>query len=165
MTISKPERLIIANQFKILEILDPTNKKEYELNREIVERGFSFDYDEVLKYVFDELSLRECERVLDILAMYTDLYQAVQEHHLPKITFPGFDGNNEPGCLSYARFYIEKLGRFADIPKISQSNDLNSHSMTEDIYNRMLDAWRESKDLNNLTPEDVKRILDARNYK
>jgi len=62
--------------------------------------------------------------------------KAANHGHLP--TFHGFDGNNEAGLLSIARFLVEKMDRFSRF----KGRDFNSHAPTEGRYRRMTQAFK-----------------------
>jgi len=165
MELSKQERLILSHQYKILENLYPEEAKIYAQHRKIVEDGYALNYEEICTHIYDELSDGECGEVLDILAMHRDLYhsaQALTDEPKIAISFHGFDGNNETKQMAYTRFYIDELQMYTELTKIAQSPDYNSHYPILGRYRLMLDEWRDCKDKNNLSREDINRILDVR---
>jgi uncharacterized protein YfbU (UPF0304 family) len=48
LALTPVERLLLANQYAILERLDPARQHEYAVKREIVERGEADHYDALL---------------------------------------------------------------------------------------------------------------------
>jgi len=165
MELSKQERLILSYQYKILENLYPDEAGTYAQHRKIVEDGYTLNYDEISTHIYDELSDEECREVLDILDMHHALqasYQALENKEGITIRFAGFDGNNETKQMAYTRFYLDELHRFAELTEIAQSPDFNSHRPTLQLYRLMLDQWNQCTDKNNLTREEIERILNVR---
>lgn len=105
------------------------------------EHGFLLDSEETPPHV---------KHVVDVLDMWTfieDGYAALDESDKKRVAeaypygqprFPGFDGNNEGRYLSAARFLIEELRRFSNF---ANRGDLNSHSHTVEISQRMLEVF------------------------
>jgi uncharacterized protein len=137
------ERLMLANQYEILGVL----KKDdgYLQMAENLRDGHKWLYEQHTTRISDELSAENTEHVLTILGIYSDLrdsYKALTDksgidEHL--VRFPGFDGNNEAellhfaGALSKNGSYSETIGKDAR----------NSHMPTTDMYQRMIDEWKE----------------------
>jgi uncharacterized protein YfbU (UPF0304 family) len=162
--ITRVERKILANQYAILEIVDPKNAESYAESREILEHGFKTDYEHVLAGVYeapDAMSAAECEYVGDILQMYDMMQTAYKNGQTagvdPKrLKFPGFDGNHEIKFMTYARF-MRKHGKW-DFLDLAATN-FNSHCPTADRYERMLAEWGASENKYELTAADIIRIL------
>ena len=98
MELSESERLILSNQYKILEELYPDEANIYRRHGKIVEEGYTLNYEEICTHIYDELSNKECREVLDILDMHSALRQSAQaltDEPSISISFHGFDGNNE----------------------------------------------------------------------
>ena len=168
MKLTRIERLVLANQYKILEALYPEEADYYKEAREIVEHGFELQYSWISENVYDDkdtLSSEECKEVIDILEMFDNLRYSyeqlkdkdgIEEH---SIKFQGFDGNDnlEGKYMSYARFFCESGGgRFE---KISKGDFYNSHSLSLDMYRRMLGEYRKSKKKSELTKEEILNII------
>ena len=65
------ERLMLTNQFRILEILDSENAESHRKIKEILVEGFAGEYDQVFRAInSDELSLLDCQEIKDIMRMY-----------------------------------------------------------------------------------------------
>ena len=77
---TRVERLLLANQYKILERLDPDEADYYTRHRIALERGYEGDYEEVAGVI-------------------------AKETLSPK--FPGFDVNEEAFYLQYARWFTD----------------------------------------------------------
>jgi uncharacterized protein YfbU (UPF0304 family) len=163
MHLSMTERLILSNQFRILEKLFPNESESYSAFQKVLENGYEMHYSEMFQNIDEETMPREqSKEILDILSMYQDMqdcYDKLSDKSgidPNQLTFPGFDGNNEADLLGYARYYIEELGRYNRLRIIY----LNSHHPTINMYRRMLDEWREVQ--YTVKKEDVIRILAAR---
>jgi uncharacterized protein YfbU (UPF0304 family) len=162
--INRVERKILANQYTILEKLDPDHAEGYAELREILEHGFEADYEDVLQDAYDKphtMSVEECGYVGDVLQMY-DMMQTgykngqTQGVDPERLSFPGFDGNNEGKFMAYAQ-HMRKHDKwtFLDLA----STDFNSHFPTAVKYAGMLREWNASKDKHKLTAADIVRIL------
>lgn len=149
MQLSRVERLMLSNQYKILEKLYPAESDEYRKIREGIERGYEWHYAEIVGHIYGkeyEMSTQECDEVLDILELFsllTDYYNNLEdksdidEH---QIRFLGFDGNNESKQMGYTRYLIHTLGRFESLYR--SSDDFNSHCPSIDTYRAMVKRWK-----------------------
>lgn len=96
------------------------------------------------------------DEVLEILAMFRALQRSYEglpdksgiEKYL--IEFDGFDGNNEPEHLRAAQ-EIAACTRGLDV--------FDSHMPRLRGYQMMLQKWKSSRDKENLTKEDILRII------
>lgn len=150
MELSKKDRLILFNQYKILEALYPEEADFYALNREIVESGYKIHYSDISQNISNEMNIEDSKEVLNILDMYRALYFSVEEYKKGvdkkykgiEIKFPGFDGNSEAEQLVYAKFYLHKMQRFEELHHSGEYPDYNSHSYTLSQYRKMLEKWK-----------------------
>ena len=145
------ERLILANQFRILEHLDQS--EDWARLRKIVEEGYALQYDDLSREVWD---------ILNMFSMMKRAYENLPPEERKEIQeyvvrFSGFDGNNEPERVRYTRFIVDDLGRFSDLDR---GDDFNSHMPSLATYRRMLPAWEASDDRHNLSKEDLMRIAE-----
>jgi uncharacterized protein len=102
MKLTKVERLLLVNQFLILESLYPDDAKHYSMQRQALEEGYTRQYDQLFKGIHDdELSEEQCKQVVDILDMYRAITTTAKD--LPtdsrlrddyNLKFRGFDGND-----------------------------------------------------------------------
>lgn len=169
MNLTKVERWILANQYKILEHLDPDNAEEYQTMQEVLERGYEKEYDWKTSYIYegdDILTEEQSLYVINVMAMYDALQQSyqlladktgIEERTL---AFPGFDGNNEAKYLGYAAFLRKREDKFTDLQL--SGRDLNSHMPSLAIYNRMQDLWAQLGEKYELSRDEIQAILDAR---
>lgn len=151
MKLSRPERVLLSNQYKILSILDHNNKPHYEQSRQVVEEGYELNYDQISQHVnHDIMTIDNCNEVLHILRMFSQLKRSytalkkkkhadgIDEHALK---FQGFDFNDREEGLygGYAMFCCQD-GKFAEVDKGDQ---FNSHSLMLRRYRKMLETWRQ----------------------
>jgi uncharacterized protein len=157
MKLSQLDRLFLRNQYLFLKAVDPNNQETYERAIQILEDGYTLQYEDLVQNIDHPLSREECEEVIDILEMFRFLGRSCEsKEKVRETTFGGFDGNNESKQLAYARYLTKVEGRWEE-HKVS-----NSHCAMLAMYRRMLAAWQASADQYNLTEEDVARIVGAR---
>lgn len=167
MELTNIERLIIANQLKILEKLYPEEAEYYFQQRKAVEYGYTLHYDDLFESLYDGLSEDECKEVLEILSMYRALtfsYQNLADKtgiEEEDIHFDGFDGNEETSQYFYVKYFIVDLGRFDELTYKEKNPDFNSHLPMLDRYRRMLSVWRSYRDNHKLNNEQILSILRA----
>jgi uncharacterized protein YfbU (UPF0304 family) len=142
-TLSKVERMTLANQLRILEKLDSENAEEYKAYRDIIVHGYTIQYEDVFTEIYDEMSVEECRYVYDVLDLYRVLIRSYgelkdKEGLTPDdVKFPGFDANNESKRWAFAR-HLQKEGRWTE----TLIGDLNSHSKsTISKYPKMLERF------------------------
>lgn len=169
ISLTLKERMILANQFRILEALYPGEAGSFKTLRTIVESGYEAHYSELgWSAIESNFTLAESREVMDILDMYrtlNDSYNRLTDNvGITKmdLEFAGFDGNNEPQQLDYARFLVLNQGRWREILEDRPGFDLNSHSMEIEIYRRMLSVWSDMDKKRTLAVDEIKQILEAR---
>lgn len=161
------ERMILANQCRILEKLYPDEADSYANWREAVVNGYSQQYGHIPEWFStEEMSNEECQEVLDILTMFDDLnysYNNLKDKggiQKIQVEFPGFDGNNESKYLAYANYYIQKIDRFPHFQQMGGCPNSHSHRLIG--YRKMLEAWRPiQKDGAYLSSEQIMKIYEA----
>jgi uncharacterized protein len=164
LELTPAERVIIANQCRILEKLYPEESDFYARWRNAIESGYQMDYDDGAPWLDSGLPARECQEVWDILKMFDqmmfayDLLQDKSGIEPYSVQFHGFDGNNECAHLGYADHIINKMDRFQRLKDCGDS--LNSHSQVLDTYRRMLEVWRPMEG-RQLTKEQIVAITTA----
>ncbi len=163
------ERLLLYNQYLILEALYPDEAKGFQEKREIIECGYESHYNDLnLGIIEAPVSVEVSGEVMDILDMYAFLKSSYSKLDNPRdinekqIEFDGFDGNNESDRLAYARFLILTQGRWKELRDGRPGFDFNSHYQTIDIYRRMLKAWFDLGKKPVLSIDEMKQILDER---
>ena len=161
MQLTKKERWILINQYRILMALSlKEDKDEFAKACEILERGYELHYPYICNHIVDDndvLDEESCKEVIEILTMFDTIkfsYNSLQEKadiDESKIEFPGFDGNNESDQASYARFLCIKDNGFSEL--INRIN-VNSHIPMLPKYRKMLTRWAEVKDYK-LTKDNI----------
>ena len=106
MEMTATQRLILANQYKLMGLLEPANAAKYQRLETIVKGGFALELKELDKD-FSDLSESECRTVLDTLEMYHALQvsynnlvdkSALTPHRLQ---FAGYCAVREKKYLNY----------------------------------------------------------------
>ena len=177
MTLSKVERLTLANQFQLLSEQDNEyyDKKRCLQFVTILMDGYELLYDDIFSGMDEEVSSEQCRFVLDVLSMYRIISNSF--HRLSKTTlteediaFAGFDGNEETKEYSFLKFFINDYDRFRELKKNKYMEE-NSHSRMVPRYIRQLEIFNsiiESKKGtyqphgNELTEEEIKLILNLK---
>jgi uncharacterized protein YfbU (UPF0304 family) len=161
------ERWILANQYRLMQVLSVENVDFYNLAIEILENGYTDHYSFVAQYlVRPEFPTEVAAEVRTILRMFQEMQWAAENLdpgdaivNNPHFEFDGFDGNNHYQHLFYAGF----LYRLEEFPEIGNRLRYNSHRSTSlDTYRRMVQAWESlpRKGLR-MTHEDLQMILEA----
>ena len=163
------KRLVLANQYKILALLDKGSAENWEAAAEIAQEfqpytGFP-GMDAMLDYRRDPLTVEEQNFVMDALEVFAALQDAEEAGCKPPApyndsTFPGFDGNNETKLMAYARDLRDRLHKWQYV-KVA-SADLNSHYPTVDMYERVIGAWKQVGKPRRLSEEQYARVAGAR---
>lgn len=164
MKFSKAERLILINQYTILEKLYPEDST-FSLNKEILLNGYTHEYDEIVNILTDDVPEDVCQEVWDILQMHRSLKFSFDQLenkgdlNASDVKFRGFDGNNETVYMAYTRFVIHDIGRFEELK--DEHRDYNSHWPTLDKYRHMLSKWKSVSERHNnkLSLEQIKEII------
>jgi uncharacterized protein len=171
MDLSREQRWMLANQYRILERLDPEEEEYYARAREVLENGFELNYDWISDHIYEQtMSKDECSEVIAILDMFSALEQSyerlgekpdIEEH---AVRFLGFDGNHETAQLGYASFLIHKEGKFQELAE--RGDRLNSHMPVLGAYRRMRGVWEELpvETRYELSADNIRRIVAARVY-
>lgn len=141
---------------------------------EAMRRGYASQYADAHMLVeYDELPRRGADFVKDVLEMYGELQRGYDAHgkddiELGKqVEFKGFDGNAGDGYLGFVNFLVDN-GKFTYVRPLDKVAHLNSHSMVNGMYRRMLDVYlaikasRKRHEYIVLSLDEVNRILAAR---
>jgi len=169
MKLTKIERLILSNQYRILASLYPDEAKAFETNRKVVEEGYTYQYSWLADHLSSEVPEEDSRYVLDVLDMFSDLLfsfdQLTDKSGIDAydVKFRGFDGNNETSLMSYARFFVQDLDRYNEF----QNHDFNSHMPTTALYSRMLEVYRPIKaacreGMRRLSKDEIIQIIESK---
>jgi uncharacterized protein len=161
MELTRTERWILSNQYRILEALYPDEADDYRRTRDAIDSGYELEYERIIPYIYENgLSEEECREVTDIMAMFSSLkssHDALLDKSgidASRIIFRGFSGNDETSQMAYAQ-YLRDKGSFRDI---TRSGDLNSHFPALGGYRKMLSEWRNCENPYHLSKDDIIRI-------
>lgn len=165
--LSKHQRLVLTNQFLILEKLYPDESDYYSRHRQAIQEGYELHYDWIYENLPEGISKAECQQILNILDMYRAIHfsstkfevDEISDH--PWLEFRGFDGNEETSYMSYVRYFILDLGRYEELKYNQEFPNFNSHMPTIDKYNRMNSKWQEFEKAFELTQEQLISILES----
>lgn len=162
--LSDGERLILANQYRILARLYPEEADRHLLCVDILQRGFSAFYGDVFGNIQEEMTRKDREHVVCILRIYEALQNSYAKLHdkseidASALRFPGFDGNRESQMLGFARA-LRESGRFDKVETVTPN--LDSHHLQWMEYRRMINTWRTFGSPSELTKLRIRRILSA----
>ncbi|WP_151087868.1 YfbU family protein [Hymenobacter baengnokdamensis] len=135
------ERQLLINQFKLLAFLDEENSAEHTRKVELLESGHAGLYGEVFSGQ-EETAAAVGEETHDILSMFRHLENAVaalpvDQQQQFDFQFKGFDANNDPH-YAFTKFIIEKEGLYDE----HVGKPLNSHTRsTLPKYQKMLRVY------------------------
>ncbi len=160
------ERWILANQYSILEKVDPKRAEDHAHAREAVENGYELEYAKYHGVVADTevISRVDAKEVYTILSMFATLdtcYRGMEDKSgidPSKLKFQGFDSEVEGGQWLYTQFLQNERRQYSGV---SLSLDSYTTAAMLPIYRAMAKAWIVSADMNNLSKEDLIRISNA----
>lgn len=169
--LSRVERVILANQFRILAALYPDEKTDFDGREEVMREGLVGAYDWALNVVVpdvDAMPQEICDEVADILEMYSALrnsYSRIEDKSgIPDdlLTFEGFDVYKEIPHHYYAEFLLHhKGGEFTGL--WDERKGIGSLSPKLPGYRAMLTVWRQKNERRDfLTRGDMLDILGAK---
>ena len=168
MKLSLKDRLILANQYRILEHVDTTGSNQYGLFAEILERGYTNLYSELTQTLWDDMDISISESVFEILNLYREIEgykkanpQDTKVCNHASADLPGFDGNHEGEHRSFALFLVRQMGKYQEQVPIMKRTKLNSHTPMLGRYARMLTVWDRMGNKNSLSHDEVLAILNA----
>jgi uncharacterized protein YfbU (UPF0304 family) len=165
MKLTRTERWILANQYRILAKLEPENAATWRGYAEALERGYANVIDRLSTHILrDDTNHRESDEVDEILAMFEALqrsYRTLEDSFgidQWRVGFPGFDPGSEADYLGYAQFALSREGRY---PNLAKEGDLATPSPMLKHYRRMLDEWKHRGGAGQLDHDDIVAILSA----
>lgn len=158
------DRLILANQYKILKALYPGEAAEYDNNLKIIENGYASKTDDLFLHITESYVSREISKeVRDVLGMFDEIGYAIDQlggvdgiKNASSLRFRGYDGNGEFEHIGYCQFILGDPDIYKWIKPRSET--YNSHCPMIGIYGRMVEAWHKSKEPAGLTRDDLSRI-------
>lgn len=168
MELTKKDRVLLINQYKVLAALNKDEEAYYLELIEVLERGYEIFYSLVDEWISEDMPEDEGRFVLNILDLYRaieDVKRSTKDERLFKHEysfFRGFDGNNETAHMGFCRFLIETQGKFQEQTPYKLRNDnLNSHMPMIDKYQRMLAVAATLPSTRKMSLEQILAVLDA----
>lgn len=167
MNLSKYQRMVLINQFRILSKLYPDEARDYENKIKVLEFGFSRNY-EWLMPLDNDMPEEACAEVFDILDMFRSIHDSVKkdgnlsDDERQSLKFRGFDGNEEPSQYAYARYLMLDEERYSELARECADEFLNSHIPVLDMYRRMLAKWREFGSPRGMDVDILRQLNNAR---
>lgn len=160
---------------------DEDGDEAYQLERAaVLEQGFASEYSDEFQAVSEELSIPQCEFVVNVLSMFqaakwsmeilSEEGQQLADDHLHALTFQGFDFNDplEAHMGSYVRYLVTEDQWKEQMTFVHQGDRGNSHLPMRETYSRMVAVFRglESRRLTRrhgrLTKDELEKIAAAR---
>lgn len=161
---------------------DTDGDPAYQLERaRVLEAGYAREYTTEFAGVDEELTRRDCERVMDILDMFRIIdYSvdhlaresvAVDESVVSRLQYLGFDHNDalEGKMADYVEYLIDKNRWSERRDFVKGPSSGNSHMSTLGLYGRMLTEYRRITERRQrvsrtdylLSGDDLKLLADA----
>ncbi len=141
------KRMVLANQYRILALLDEASADFWERAADIAEDGWPAKdlpgHADLTEAALNPLTEQDQTFVLDIFTVYQLLQEAVDDGMEAGdglgVDFPGFDGNHELRFMAYAN-HLQREERFTYVR--TGSPGYNSHWPMVETYRNMIAAWR-----------------------
>lgn len=172
MKLDKKDRLIIANQLRILEATHPKEAERYAGYRKALEDGYELHYAGLFECIADPMPPEDSREVQHVLEMFSQMKLAFERIGKTKgikkddVRFAGFDPGTEAQPYAYARYLIEDLGRYDEIRDKKKRRDFESTLPTLPMYRRMLEVWKALDDRLRYKLDRVAlaQIIDAKGW-
>lgn len=150
MILTRLERMALANQHRLLELLDVEHADYWRQRCEVFERGYEAHYDDDLRIDPTELTATQSDEVLEILSLFTALAWSHADLgdtagiDAARIRFPGFSRNTETAEHGYVEFTFHRgPGRaFEPLQEQGDGRSVTSLCPMLPVYRLMLQAWR-----------------------
>lgn len=164
MDMTPAQRLMLANQYRIMAMLDAEKAAHYQRCQTIIQRGYGLQMRE-LDGELSQLPEAECRTLLAMMEMYHalriswDNLQEPQDIDPRRLAFPGFDSRSESRYLDYVRFLVESEGRYSHF---SAGNDrFDAQVPMWEKYQRMLAVWHNCPRQFHLSANEIAQIIQA----
>jgi uncharacterized protein YfbU (UPF0304 family) len=165
MKLSRTERWMLANQYRILAALDRANAETYTDCVVALERGYAKVIDRMSAHVSrDDTDHEESDEVDEILTLFDALqraYRVLDDDAIDPldVQFPGFDGKSEPDYLGYAQFLLERE-HWPEHLNAARTLDTRAPMLRQ--YRRMMDEWKRRGRSADLDRRDIVAIVGAK---
>lgn len=164
--LSRVERQILANQYRILAAIDADGAEELLRLSEILEEGYTELYGNVLTVSgveFDRDIAEETNDILSMLGCYGSAYASLGESERDGIAsvedlWEGFDEHETAAHCAYAKFLMRGGQSRPELyAKVAEAvSDRSLHK-----YRRMLAEWLPLSKNYDLTAAQLRKISDA----
>lgn len=164
LNLTDEQRLILANQHKILSHLDTDNATYHAQRAEHLMQGLEHFYREA-QDLYEVMPIEDEQLVKSILWLYDSMVNSYRELDdktgisEETLEWPGFDGNHEIEHLIFARA-LQAAGEYTAV--LGEHRPLNSHCTMIDSYQRMLAAWSRMGQPTLMTRQQIIDVLAAR---
>ncbi len=167
-TLTPKERLILSNQFRILEklakLIDPNDlgADTYRKFITILDGGYKFHYYEIFEHLPEELDESVCEEIHEIFYVYQALknsYDALPDKsgiNPINLKFVNYDDHHEPRHVGYILNCEHGLREFVDVVKNKRGGMVGKLSPH---YRKMVAKWKEFEKSHKLSESQIKEIL------
>lgn len=159
MKLNDKDRLILYNQYRILEKLYPDDKEDAIRNQNILLFGYELFYDNLIN--LKNISKEVCNEVYRILTMYQSLFNSYLNLKDKKgidkqeVTFKGFNCIKESKYYFFSIFVIKEEKRYKEFKDV----ELKSNSAKLDTYKIILENWQKTNQDYNLTRTEIIEII------
>jgi len=166
ISIKDSERVIIINQYEILEKIDAGNKDFYKKAIKILQNGYEKYYCRAIPSL-SKVNNNDIELAEDILFIYNIVenykFDNPQEakiiDDLDYSYFLGFDGNYEQQYVEICLFLINDLNMYEN-KKDYFNQTITGHMKMAHLYKEMIRRWKKDLDKqNSLNLNEIKYIL------
>jgi len=165
MDLTIKDRLLLWNQFSILELLKPEDAAHYGKLKTILQNGYRLHYDDLCGHLDkNEFSEEAALEVIAILSMFEAIQDSVEKIGAVEgvedrmVQFAGFDGTNECEQLGYLYFLVDQQERFRHVVK---KRDYNSHAPLLGKYREMLSRYKKLGNPKLLIGEEIKILTSV----
>ncbi len=166
-TLTKTERLVLINQFLIMEKLGLKGPGEdtYRRNRIILEGGYAYHYYEIFEHLSEELEISACNEVREILRVYNALnfsYNALPDKsgiNSVNLRFVDYDNNQEFREMRYILDCEDNLDEPLLTTVIKNRRGGTGEQLTR-YYRKMIAKWKAFNESYRLSEDQIKEILN-----
>lgn len=166
--LSTAERLILTNQYKLLNAAGMPEAGQHDDLITILEAGYELQINEFLERAESEaMSESECRFVLNVMDMFDILHTSwqqldeVEQHEIAewRVTFGGFDGEHERKYLDYVLYLVDIENCWAHFPR---EDNFNAHRPMLDRYKTLLKNFdaKQLSDKYTLSFEQLSEVLN-----
>ncbi|MDP5255098.1 MULTISPECIES: YfbU family protein [unclassified Vibrio] len=166
MNLNDAQRLILANQYRLMALLEPSEKRHFQRLQTLVEKGFEKELS-VLTEDFTHLNTNTCQEVYDTMEMYHALQTSYsllnreQQSDIDerRLRFLGYDAMKENELVDYVRFLILEDGHYPEWRQ--QEHNFDAQVVMRPKYQAMLMRFKQCPRQYHLCANEIKQIFNA----